>query len=366
MLTYIGKQKKYGGWGPVFAMLALVAYAAIQVFHPAIEAASVGLSGLIQTHAVGIGAGAVMFGTVFPIEFKQFWHSIDQVWYTCSNATVVNTPIWVAGFGALVPMVSSDAATAAPYRRFGVFSGTIVNGVTIAQGDPVFYISASGCVTNVDPTSSGFLLGMAAEAGTAAGTATVYTTLNVGTVAIVLNAYAMPTATAVSCTSLTASGNAAVSGNETIGGTLTVSGLTTAAASLAVTGTVAATSTVTATKFNAIAGRVTDKKTVTAINTTGAVSAAAIVGGLISSNAVSTGTLDSAANIYALIPGATTGTTVTFSVLNTASAGSFTVAVPASITNRSGVAGDLVVLAATRATLTIIFTSPTAADLWLS
>lgn len=339
---------KFGGT-PVFVMVGLVLLMLASIIHPA--AASV-----LHVHGTDIALGAAIFGTLYPLEFRKFWHSMDQVWYTNANAVVVDTPIWVAGFGALVPIVSTDAATAGPYRRFGVFSGTITAGITIAQCDPVFYITATGLVTNVDPTTNGFLLGMADVDGTAPA----------GFVDIILNAYAMPTSTAVACTSLTASGNAAISGTASIGGALAVTGVTTQTGALNVTGAITGASTAVATKINATAGRVTDKQVVTAVNATGPVSAAAIIGGIITSTSAAAvaATLDSAANIWALIPGAVVGTVVTVKVSNTAGSAAVTVTLPGSITNRSGVAGDLVVGIGAVINFTIIFTSSTAADIY--
>jgi len=292
--------------------------------------------------------------SLFPLEFRQPWHSVDQVYYTNSNASTVNTPIWLAGFGALVPIVSIDAATAGPYRRYGIFSGCIANGITISQGDAVYYVTASGCVTNSDPGGSGFLLGIAVEAGTAAGTATA-PVAGAPTVKISLNAYYLPTSGAATVTSLVDSGNASV------GGTLAVTGVTTQTGALNVTGAITGSSTLKATKINATAGRTLEVRSATALNTTGTMSAAAVYGGIVTSTSAAavTATMPAAVDLLALCPGAVVGTSLKLLIANNAGANTVTVAASASITSALSVAGDLAVVATKSASYTIVFTNVT-------
>jgi predicted RecA/RadA family phage recombinase len=86
------------------------------------------------------------------------------------SATTAWTPIYVNGIGVCVPQVSADASPSIPTKFFttGVFRFAITTAVTVSQGDKLYYDSAAFTVQKTQPTT-GFFLGTAVEAGTAAG-----------------------------------------------------------------------------------------------------------------------------------------------------------------------------------------------------
>lgn len=92
----------------------------------------------------------------------------DRMRYAHTSAVTALTPIFVHSLGALVPMLTADANVASTYWKKGRFICPIYTAITISVGDPVFYITASDKVTNVNPGSSGFYFGRAVENGTAA------------------------------------------------------------------------------------------------------------------------------------------------------------------------------------------------------
>ena len=109
--------------------------------------------------------------SVFVLNEGQGFRVTDKIKMAYASAVTALTPIFVKGIGALVPETSAAASTSNTFIRLGRFLATIANGITIAQFDPVYYVTATGYVTNVDPgLSAGFYLGFAAEAGSAAGT----------------------------------------------------------------------------------------------------------------------------------------------------------------------------------------------------
>lgn len=93
----------------------------------------------------------------------------DRILYTHTSATTAWTPIWTAEFGVLIPMVSKDANVQNEFYRGGIFNFTIATSISVANGDIVFYNTSTDTIVVVDPGSSGFLLGQATEAGSAAG-----------------------------------------------------------------------------------------------------------------------------------------------------------------------------------------------------
>lgn len=94
--------------------------------------------------------------------------SLDRIEYAHTAAVVAWTPIWVAAFGVLVPMVSADANVIVTYYRGGAFNFNIASAVTIAKGDVVYYNTTNDDVQLTNPEGSGFLLGQAIAAGSAA------------------------------------------------------------------------------------------------------------------------------------------------------------------------------------------------------
>lgn len=314
-------------------LLACAVVAMIQVFHP-------------NSYAAGLGALPLAAGLLFPLEDQQSFWGVDKILYAYASPTTVNTPIWVAAFGALVPLGSYSANATGAYKRFGRWSGSITTGVTIGQGDAVYYITATGKVTNANPTSAGFLLGQAIEAGTASGTAG-------GTVNIELNFYYAAMSGAATCTTMAASGNA------TVGGTLTVTGASTLTGAVGVTGAVTGASTLTATKVTATAGRVVEKRAVSTLNSTGTISAANLLAGIITSTSAAAvaATLPAAADVLALIPGCAVGSSFRFTICNSAGANTVTVTASASITNALAQAGDMAVAAGSNVSYALVFTN---------
>ena len=331
----------------IVAIFVCLGIAAIQVFHPHVFAAA------------GIGAGILAAGMVVAKQ-DQFFPSVDKVQYTnTSTATTAGTPVWVAAFGAMIPITDALISASNMYWTKGRFDFVIVNGVTISNGDSVFYVSASGCVTNVDPTSAGFLLGQAVTAGSAAGTATAYTDGGAW-VTVDLNSSLLATSGATIATT-----TATINGNETVGGTLTVTGATSLNGGLAVTGgitattTIAATTNITAAKITATAGRVTQFRAVSTLNSTGTISAANLVNGIITSTSAAavTATMPVASAVLALLPGAVVGSSISFLICNSAGANTVTVAASASITNVLAQAGDLAVASGSNISFTLVFTN---------
>lgn len=93
----------------------------------------------------------------------------DRIQYTHRSATTAWTPIFTDTFGVLIPITSKDANVENSYYRGGQFNFDIADSVTVNKGDPVFYNSSTGKVVVVDPTTSGFFIGQAVTAGSAAG-----------------------------------------------------------------------------------------------------------------------------------------------------------------------------------------------------
>ena len=194
---------------------------------------------------------------LYPLKNEQSFPCTDKMRYTSSNITYPLTPIWVAAFGALVPITGSAATVEAEYQRFGRLSGIVTGGITITKGDPIYYITATGLLTNIDPGGAGFLLGQALEGGTPGSSVTVE-----------LNFYLLATSGAAVCTTVAASGNVSV------GGTLAVTGVTTQTGALNVTGAITGASTLKATKINATSGRAAELIAASSVNTTGPATAA--------------------------------------------------------------------------------------------
>lgn len=78
-------------------------------------------------------------------------------------------PVQIAGLGVLI--AENDAAANAVNTFLldgGIYEADITAGVTVAQGDKVYYNTAADEVTNVAP-AAGFVLGRAKKDGSAAG-----------------------------------------------------------------------------------------------------------------------------------------------------------------------------------------------------
>jgi hypothetical protein len=298
------------------------------------------------------------------LEQTQGLLSVDKVLYAYASAATVGTPINVSCFGAIVPIASYGATVPGEYYRFGRFRANISTGITISQGDAVYYITATGFVTNA-LEGGNFLIGMAVEAGSAIGTSTAPGPY----VLVDLNSFSsFPTTlnAAISTTNTAALGATTITGASTVTGTFAVTGATqvtgvfTQIGALNVTGAITASTNVLATgKVTAIGGRVFQKFTVSTLNTTGTISAANLVGGLITSTsaAVVAATLPAAADVLALVPGAIVGTSFDFLICNAAGANTVTVTASATITNALGVAGDMAVTATSNVRYRLIFTN---------
>ena len=298
------------------------------------------------------------------LEQTQGLLSVDKVLYAYASAATVGTPINVTCFGALVPIASYAATIPGEYYRFGRFRANITNGVTISQGDAVYYITATGFVTNV-LASGNWLIGMAVEDGSAAGTSA-----SPGPYVIVdLNSFSsFPTTGSgnILTTGTLTTGAATITGASTVTGTFAVTGATqvtgvfTQIGALNVTGAVTASTNVIATgKITAVGGRSFQKFTVSTLNSTGTISAANLVGGLITSTSAQAvaATLPAAADVLALVPGAIVGTSFDFLICNAAGANTVTVTASATITNVLAVAGDMAVAAAANVRYRLIFTN---------
>jgi hypothetical protein len=88
---------------------------------------------------------------VFILNESQHFHTTDRLVLTLAVPVVALTPIFVSGIGALIPETSAAANVACTFIKLGRFLATIANGITIAAFDPVYYVTATGFVTNVDP-----------------------------------------------------------------------------------------------------------------------------------------------------------------------------------------------------------------------
>lgn len=96
----------------------------------------------------------------------------DSIVLSHTAAVVKDTPIFIAGIGALLPQCSAASGVAVSYKRKGLVTATVTNAVAIAIGSPVFYDSAADTVGIVRP-AAGFYLGVAVTAGTGNSTGTV-------------------------------------------------------------------------------------------------------------------------------------------------------------------------------------------------
>jgi len=92
----------------------------------------------------------------------------DVIDYTHSAAVTAWTPIYTETSGVLIPQKSADASVEVTYYMTGRFQFHIADGITVAQGDFLYYNITNGDVsTTVPVTYDGFYLGQAAQAGTA-------------------------------------------------------------------------------------------------------------------------------------------------------------------------------------------------------
>lgn len=91
----------------------------------------------------------------------------ETIRYAHTAAVTAWTPIRTSR-GILIPRESADANVETVYMSGGQFYGNIAAGITISQFDPLYWVTATSTLTNVDPGSTlGFLIGIADAAGTA-------------------------------------------------------------------------------------------------------------------------------------------------------------------------------------------------------
>ena len=130
-------------------------------------------------------------------------NNIDTIDYAYGSAVTANTPIYVAGIGALIPQVSADASVTVAYARKGRFKFCVTNSVAVVVGSPVYYNTSTDKIVLTAPTA-GFFLGTAVEAvtGNVGGTLfasvlindspepvnKIWTALDVGDTAVTLTA----------------------------------------------------------------------------------------------------------------------------------------------------------------------------------
>lgn len=111
--------------------------------------------------------------------------------YAYASAATVRTPIYVAGYGVMIPKASYDAAETGSYFNQGIFDFIVSNGVTVAVTNQVYYDSTNGVITTTAPTA-GFPLGIAVSGGTgnSGGTVTAKVLINASGVEGNINVYA--------------------------------------------------------------------------------------------------------------------------------------------------------------------------------
>jgi hypothetical protein len=98
---------------------------------------------------------------------------LDMIMYAHSAAVTAWTPIYVAGIGVLIAVVSALINTSTQYIKSGRFIFDIQTAETVAQFAVVYYDTATDKVTTTSSATT-FLLGFAVEAGTGtAGTVIV-------------------------------------------------------------------------------------------------------------------------------------------------------------------------------------------------
>lgn len=244
--------------------------------------------------------------------------SRDVIQYTYSSETTANTPIYVAGIGVLVPVASKAANVKGSYNRKGAYRFIVANSVAVTVGAKVYFDSAANKIQLTAP-SSGFLLGTALEAGTGNAGGTVAVEVDVNEFGVELGNF---TGIDISCGAVAATGKITSAGGQVVGKQSVFDGADTAPT----------------------------------------LTAAQVLGGVIigTPTAGRTYTLPAADALLALVPGAVVGSCVEFSVTNlAASSNAITVAASESITN-GGIAGHLVVAAASSKRFKIVFTNVTA------
>jgi predicted RecA/RadA family phage recombinase len=102
-------------------------------------------------------------------QLHQDYRALSLILFAHTAAVVVGQAIWNPVFGAMVATQTADANISVLYAKAGRYVFPIATGVTIAQGDTMYYITADNTVTKVDPAAAGFRLGVAYAAGTAVG-----------------------------------------------------------------------------------------------------------------------------------------------------------------------------------------------------
>jgi len=111
---------------------------------------------------------------------REAFNDNNDISYVHSAAVTASTPIYVPGYGVLVPTASVAINTVAGYKRRGIFNFIVANGVTVTKLEKVYYDSTNGVVTNVAP-AAGFLLGTALETGTGTSTGSVVINVDINT-----------------------------------------------------------------------------------------------------------------------------------------------------------------------------------------
>jgi hypothetical protein len=100
-------------------------------------------------------------------QLHQDYTSLSQILFTHTAAVTSGQAIWHPVFGSLIATQTVAANVPTLYIKSGRYIFSIANGITIAQGDTVYYITADNTVTKIDPVAAGFRLGIAYAPGNA-------------------------------------------------------------------------------------------------------------------------------------------------------------------------------------------------------
>lgn len=93
----------------------------------------------------------------------------DVLNYAHGSATTAWTPVYInAGVGVGIPQVSNSANATGAYYTRGRFVFTITSSITVASGDKLYFDTSANTVQLI-PNTTCVPLGIAAEAGNAAG-----------------------------------------------------------------------------------------------------------------------------------------------------------------------------------------------------
>jgi hypothetical protein len=99
-------------------------------------------------------------------ELKGQYEDLETIRAAHTAATTAWTPVKSATLGILIPLTTQLINVANTFYRGGRFMFSIDDGVTVAQGNPVYYNTDTDKVCITAPTK-GWLIGTAVEAGTA-------------------------------------------------------------------------------------------------------------------------------------------------------------------------------------------------------